>query len=85
MTCLVIWSVINEFVVYFLQARGPKGMGLLTPYVVVDTKALVQHLSIVKHFVSMRKFIVLIPSEGKEGEREREGERETEINFVFLI
>lgn len=85
MTCLVIWSVINEFVVYFRQARGPKGMGLLTPYVVVDTKALVQHLSIVKHFVSMRKFIVLIPSEGNEGEREREGKREAEINFVFLI
>lgn len=37
----------------------------MTPYVVVDTKALVQHLSIVKHFVSMKKFIVLIPSEGE--------------------
>lgn len=40
-------------------------MGLLTPYVVVDTKAFMQHLSIVKHFVSMKKFIVLIPSEGE--------------------
>lgn len=38
---------------------------LLTPYVVVDLKALVMHLAIVKHFVSMEKFIVLIPAEGK--------------------
>lgn len=40
-------------------------MSLLTPYVVVDTKAFVQHLAIVKHFVSMKKFIVLIPATGE--------------------
>lgn len=39
-------------------------MSLLTPYLVVDSEALIQHNILVKKLVSSRQFVLLIPTAG---------------------
>lgn len=48
-----------------LEAKMSKKQLILTPYLVVDTKALTNHLAIVKNLVKAKKFVVLIPKAGK--------------------
>lgn len=49
-----------------LEAKMSKhNANLLTPYLVVDTRVLSHHLDIVKKLVKAKKFVVLIPSAGK--------------------
>lgn len=48
-----------------LEARMSKRPLILTPYLVVDTKALINHLPVVKNLVKTKKFVVLIPNAGK--------------------
>lgn len=48
-----------------LEAKMSKNNVILTPYLVVDSKVLSQHLDIVKKLVKAKKFVVLIPSAGK--------------------
>lgn len=48
-----------------LEAKMSKSNAILTPYLVVDSKVLSNHLDIVKKFVKAKKFVVLIPSAGE--------------------
>lgn len=48
-----------------LEAKMSKAKEILTPYLVVDTKALTNQLEIIKKLVKTRKFVVLIPSASK--------------------
>lgn len=40
-------------------------MDLLTPYLIIDSKALIECSSIVRQLVKMKRFIVLIPVAGE--------------------
>lgn len=48
-----------------LEAKMSKNNAILTPYLVVDSKVLSNHLELVKKLVKAKKFVVLIPSAGK--------------------
>lgn len=48
-----------------LEAKMSKQPLILTPYLVVDTKAMTNHLPIVKNLVKSKQFVVLIPNAGK--------------------
>lgn len=48
-----------------LETKMSKAKSVLSPYLVVDTKALTSHLEIVKKLVKARKFVVLIPNASK--------------------
>lgn len=48
-----------------LEAKMSKNQVIMTPYLIVDTNALVVHLAIVKNLVKAKKFVVLIPKAGK--------------------
>lgn len=48
-----------------LETKMSKAKSVLSPYIVVDTKALTSHLEIVKKLVKARKFVVLIPNASK--------------------
>lgn len=48
-----------------LEAKMSKNQVIMTPYLIVDTNALVNHLAIVKNLVKAKKFVVLIPKAGK--------------------
>lgn len=45
-----------------LETKMSKAKSILSPYLVVDTKALTSHLEIVKKLVKAQKFVVLIPN-----------------------
>lgn len=49
-----------------LEAKMSKNSAILTPYLVVDSKVLSNHLDIVKKLVKTKKCVVLIPIAGKE-------------------
>lgn len=63
-----------------LEAKMSKKQLVLTPYLIVDTKALINHLSIVKTLVKAKKFVVLIP---KAGELSRDSLFSTPLMSVF--
>lgn len=48
-----------------LEAKMSKNQVIMTPYLIVDTNALVNHLAIVKNLVKAKKFVVLIPKAGE--------------------
>lgn len=48
-----------------LESKMSKNNAILTPYLVVDSKVLSNHLDIVKRLVKAKRFVVLIPSAGK--------------------
>lgn len=48
-----------------LEAKMSKNQVIMTPYLIVDTNALVKNLAIVKNLVKAKKFVVLIPKAGK--------------------
>lgn len=48
-----------------LESRSKPVNANLTPYLMVDTLALINYLYIVKHLVKSKKFVVLIPKAGK--------------------
>lgn len=48
-----------------LEAKTTSPKAFVTPYIVIDTKALVNRMDTVKHLVKTRKFVVLIPNAGK--------------------
>lgn len=48
-----------------LEAKMSKNQVIMTPYLIVDTNALVTYLAIVKNLVKAKKFVVLIPKAGK--------------------
>lgn len=50
-----------------LEAKMSKNQVLMTPYLIVDTNALVAHLGVVKNLVKAKKFVVLIPKAGEQG------------------
>lgn len=49
-----------------LEAKMSKNQVIMTPYLIVDTNALVKNLTIVKNLVKAKKFVVLIPKAGKQ-------------------
>lgn len=53
-----------------LEAKMSKN--ILTPYLVVDSKVLSNHLEIVKKLVKAKKFVVLIPSAGKKKQHKKQ-------------
>lgn len=59
-----------------LEAKMSKNKMILTPYLVVDTKVLTNHLDIVKRLVKAKKCVVLIP---------KAGERKQKILFDFNL
>lgn len=46
--------------------KGP--INKFTPYLVLDSKSLTQHLSIVKSLIQSKKFVILVPKAGKSNE-----------------
>lgn len=48
-----------------LESRSRPANANLTPYIMVDTFALIDYLYIVKHLVKSKKFVVLIPKAGE--------------------
>lgn len=48
-----------------LEAKMSKNQMPMTPYLIVDTNALVAHQAIVKNLVKAKKFVVLIPKAGE--------------------
>lgn len=52
-----------------LEAKMSKSQVIMTPYLIVDTNALVKNLTIVKNLVKAKKFVVLIPKAGKQSLR----------------
>lgn len=49
-----------------LESRKISGSVTLTPYLMVDSKSLTEHLNIIKNLVKTRKFVLLIPKAGKQ-------------------
>lgn len=54
---------------------------IMTPFVVVDAKALTEYNGIVKNLVKSKKFIVLIPNAGKFLLKE---EYKTKLIVIFI-
>lgn len=60
--------------------KNPLNM-IMTPFVVVDAKALTEYNGIVKNLVKSKKFIVLIPNAGKFLLKE---EYKTKLIVIFI-
>lgn len=67
-----------------LEAKMSKNHVALTLYLVVDTKALINHLSIVKNLVKAKKFVVLIPKAGKLPKSQRKSISLLSVMFYFF-
>lgn len=48
-----------------LESRVRRKAGNFSPYLVVDSEALIEHIVLVKQLVGSRQFIVIIPTVGK--------------------
>lgn len=48
-----------------LESRVRRKEGNFSPYLVVDSEALIEHIALVKQLVGSRQFIVIIPAVGK--------------------
>lgn len=48
-----------------LESRVRRRAGNFSPYLVVDSEALIEHIVLVKQLVGSRQFIVIIPAVGK--------------------
>lgn len=47
-----------------LESRVRRRAGNFSPYLVVDSEALIEHIVLVKQLVGSRQFIVIIPTVG---------------------
>lgn len=48
-----------------LESRVRRRAGNFSPYLVVDSEALIEHIVLVKQLVGSRQFIVIIPAVGE--------------------